>query len=258
MNKFLLIAFLGSLDSFSISAQNIDSLVTYSPYETLQDSFCACVNRHAGEESKDWGDAVAYSILLKLDVNTTPYQDMERLLRKSYPAASLSALDRKLDSLVITQSFGKCLSLWKVILKDPPGFFKMVQSIRDHPPLLQNQLPHMRTLTGQNLLNYMRSGVSDSAMILFNRQTTFDSARGVLEEISNSIREKKVRAEIKFEKLGRDSCGIAKVKLLQDGTHSLGGIRIQFRRNDHYAKIERISALIRDDFKEEEPLVIPH
>jgi hypothetical protein len=244
--------------SRSLNAQSLDTLVTTTPYQTLQDSFCACVNRHAGTDSKAWGDAMAYAILLKLNVNTPAYQDMERLLRNTYPEASLCLLDRKLDSLVIIQSFGKCLSLWSVIVQDPSGFFKTIATIHEQPPLLQNQLPHMRTITGQNLLDYLRFGVSDSIGLLFDRQTAFDSARPALLEVSNAIRGKKVRAEIKFEKLGRDSCGIAKMKLLEQGTHSLGGIRIIFKRKDHYAKIQWMSALIRDDFKEEDPVAVPH
>jgi len=224
----------------------------------LQDSFCACVNRHVGPDSKDWGDAVAYAILLKLNVNTPPYKEVERVIRKSDPSLSLSKMDRVMDSLLVLQEFGKCLSLSKIQLKDTAGFFSMIHSIRAHPPLLQNQLLHMRALTGQALLDYLRNGVSDSVALLFDRQGAFDSVKTTLEEVSKSVKGKRVRAEIKFEKLGRDSCGIAKMKLLQDGTHSLGGVRIIYRRGDLYAKIIWVSALIRDDFKEEELIDVPH
>jgi hypothetical protein len=245
------------LTSTPCRSQSLSSLRDSLPFRTLQDSFCACVNRHAGEESKDWGDAVAYALFLKLDVCNPVYRNAELLLRKTFPQKSQRKMDRELDSLIIQEGFGKCVSLWKVFLKDLPGFYKTVAMLRENPPLLQNKLPHRREQTAQMLLDYLKNGVSDSIAVLFDRRSAFDSSMTALQVVSREIKGKLVTLEMKFERKGTDSCGIGKMKLMKDGTHSLGGLRIIYKKGDTYAKIENLSAMLRENFEEEDLILSP-
>jgi hypothetical protein len=238
-------------------AQDVTSFRDSLSFRTLQDTFCSCVNRHAGEKSEDWGDAVALAFFLKLDQHTQEFRSAEILLRHRFPKASMRKLDHLIDSLLVSDGFGKCVSLWPVNLNDKSGFFKTLFSMRQHPPFLQLQTVHMREQTGQALLNYLHNGVSDSIAILFDRQATFDSIRPALETLRSETKGKLVTMEMKFERIGRDSSGLAKMKLLQNGLHDLGGIRITYRKDDPYAKIERIGMLLRDTYGNEQLLDPP-
>ena len=238
-------------------AQDIYSLKDSAQLVALQDSFCACVNRHAGANSKDWGDAIALALFTKLDVNSLAYRNSEMLMRSTYRNASLRKMDRLLDSVIIDQSFVKCIPLWSVILKDKAGFFKRILEMKQHPPLLQFQIPHLRECTGQNLLNCLKNGLSDSIVLLFDRKATFDSLSTALKKVSAELQGQIVTMEIKFERQGRDSSGIGKMKLLKNGITPLGGFRITYQRGDTYAKIERLEMLLRDSFKTEDLISSP-
>jgi hypothetical protein len=253
----VLFFFFGGLYAEPIAAQGIASLKDSAQFIALQDSFCACVNRHAGENSKDWGDAIALALLTKLDVNSVPYRNSELLMRKTNRHASMRRMDHVLDSIIISQGFIKCIPLWSVILKDKAGFYKRIEEIKNHPPLLQYQLPHLRECTGQSLLNYLKNGLSDSIAVLFDRRATFDSAAIALKKCADEIGGQIVTMEIKFEKRGKDSCGVAKMKLLKNGIIPLGGFRIIYQRGDTYAKIERLDMLLRDSFKTDELIQAP-
>jgi hypothetical protein len=239
------------------NGQDIYSLKDSSQFVTLQDSFCACISRHAGENSKDWGDAIALALFTKLDVNTASYRNAELLLRITNPEKSLRKMDHSLDSLIIEQGFIKCIPLWSVILKDKAGFFQRIGEMQQHPPLLQYQLPHLRERTGQNLLNYLKNGLSDSILILFDRRSTFDSATVSLRKLSDELKGQVITMEMKFERRGRDSCGIGKMKLLKDGIIPLGGFRITYQRGDTHAKIERLEMLLRESFRKEDLISAP-
>ncbi len=250
------------LISFSVvskegHAQDVFSFQDSIQITTLQDSFCACVNRHAGEKSKDWGDAIALSLFTKLDANTSPYRNSELLLRTNNPAASMRKMDRALDSLIVERGFVKCVPLWSVILKDKAGFFKRIEEMKHHPPLIQYQIVHLRERTGQNLLNNLMNGLSDTIQILFDRKSTFDSVAIQLQKVSDQLKGQVITMEMKFEKWGKDSCGIGKMKLLKNGIIPLGGFRILFSRGDTYAKIERMDMLLRESFKKEDLISAP-
>ncbi len=256
-NLAALLFFLQLVMQVNLKAQDISSLRDSLQFKILQDSFCSCVNRHANEDSKDWGDAIALSLFLKLDSHTPEYRNAEILIRRQFPGPLMYRLDHSLDSLIISDGFGKCVSLWPVMLKDKAGFFKMVNMMRLHPPMLQYQLVHMRELTGENLLHEIQRGVSDSLYIFFQRKTTFDSVRKSLESLSRETQGKIVTLEIKFERMGRDSSGIAKMKLLRDGIYDMGGMRIIYRKDDPYAKIESLGVLLRDSFGKEDSPPLP-
>jgi hypothetical protein len=238
-------------------AQNIASLRDSAALKTLQDSFCASISRHAGADSKDWGDAVAFAVFTKLDVNSATYRNAELFLYKKEIFTSMRRQDQVLDSFLIDQSFSRCLPLWTVILEDRGGFYKTIAQMRQHPPLLQIQLQHLREQTGKNLVNSLRNGISDSTALLFDRRSTFDSARTQLLALSKEISGKGVNVEITFERKGHDTTAIAKVKLLRSGAGALGGIRIQYRKGDIYAKIERLDMLLRDSFRTEDLIEMP-
>jgi hypothetical protein len=246
----LLLLFVGY--QLPTEAQNISILHDSISFHTLQDSFCACVNRHAGEESKDWGDALALGLFLKLDNRTAEYRKAEWLLRKTFVSTSMSRLDFLLDSLIINDGFGKCVTLWPVLLKDRAGFFGTIAMMRQNPPFLQLQTIHLREEVGQNLLTFIQQGVSDTLSILFERQSEFDSIRSSLLFLSKEIQGKVVTPEMKFERLGKDSSGICKMKLLRDGRYDMGGVRLIYRREDPYAKIGQIGMLLRDPIRKED------
>jgi hypothetical protein len=243
--------------SFYCEGQDIAALKDSLPIKTLQDSFCACVNRHAGVDSKDWGDAVALALFAKLDINSPAYRKAELFLMRSNPTASMRMLDDGLDSLIIDQSFAKCVPLWSVMLKDRPGFFRTIAGMRQHPPLLQVQIPHLREQTGKNLLSYLKNGVSDSIAVLFDRRATFDSVKVLLYKVNREIKGHVVIDEMTFERRGRDTCGTGKLKLLKDGIIPLGGFRISYKKGDVHAKIERLDLMLRDDFLPEDLISSP-
>jgi hypothetical protein len=237
--------------------QNIASLRDSAALRTLQDSFCASISRHAGSDSKDWGDAVAFAVFTKLDVNSVAYRNAEFFLYEKEIFRSMRRQDQVLDSFLIDQSFSRCVPLWSVILKDRAGFFHTIDEMRLHPPLLQIQMQHLREQTGKNLVNSLRNRVSDSTALLFDRRATFDSAQSQLHDLSKEIGDKGVSVEITFERWGKDTTGIAKVKLLRGGTGSIGGIRITYKKGDRYAKIERLEILLRDSFSTEDLIEMP-
>ncbi|HEV7232303.1 MAG TPA: hypothetical protein VGO45_13290 [Bacteroidia bacterium] len=252
---FFVVAFLCSMEC--ARGQDIALLKDSLSLKTLQDSFCACVGRHAGEGSKDWGDAIALALFAKLDINSSAYRNAELFLSRQNPSVSMRSQDNALDSLIIEQSFVKCVSLWSVILKDRPGFFKTIAGMREHPPLLQVQIPHLREQTGKNLLSYLKNGVSDSIAVLFDRRATFDSSRASLEKVSREIKGQVVTEEMTFERRGRDTCGTGKMKLLKGGIVPLGGFRISYKKGDVHAKIEKLDLMLRDSFLPEDLIGSP-
>jgi hypothetical protein len=183
---------LGVCYSPNARAQDIFVFQDTLQIHVLQDSFCACVARHAGDDSKDWGDAIAFSLFTKLDINSTPYRNAELFLRQALPQVSMRKLDHLLDSFIVRQSFVKCVPLWAVILQDQAGFFNRLTELRLHPPFMQSQIPHLREQTGKTLLSYLQNGVSDSIATLFDRRSAYDSARASLQKIRNDIRGKTV------------------------------------------------------------------